>query len=248
MGEALSPPLIEPVPRRVIAAATALLANLLLFALIFALPRKDFPVPDRPPFEVTLLTLPDAPEEAPAEEITEDVAEQDIPVEQQAEPETREASEPDAPVVIAAPAEPALAEDHEDAPAAEASAGAGLQSFNGEPLALPAGPGSTQMFVRNVFCSSTSEANREAGACPDRPDENTFQFVRFGSEEELARIRAAMGLDLSPAEIHALFNSRLTRDLTGQPTMTNQHSQHTSSADSMRDSLPALVPDPAFGD
>lgn len=254
MGEVLSPPLNEPGPRRILAFATALLANSLLFALIFAVPRQDIAAPERAPFEVTLLSEPVPSEPVPAEETAEQdnpvdpdtSVEPDTPVEAQTVPVPREVSEAEAPVIAALPADGDLTDEDEDA--AASPLGAGFQTFSDSPLALPAGPGSTQMFVRNVFCSSSSDANREAGACPDRADENTFQFARFASEEELARVRAAMGLDLTPAQIRALFNIQPTRNLAGQATMTNQHSQHTSSADSMRDSLPSLVPDPGFGD
>ena len=248
MGEVLSPPLNEPGPRRILAFATALLANSLLFALIFAVPRHDFAAPERAPFEVTLLSQPVPSEPVPAEETAEqdNPVEPDTPAEAQTVPVPREIIEAEAPVIAVLPADGDLSDEDEDAAASPLVAG--FQTFSDSPLALPAGPGSTQMFVRNVFCTSSSDANREAGACPDRADENTFEFARFASEEELARVRAAMGLDLTPAQIRALFNIQPTRNLAGQATMTNQHSQHTSSADSMRDSLPPLVPDPGFGD
>lgn len=237
MGEVLSPPLVEPVPRRVIAGATALLANLLLLALVFAVPRPDHAARELPPFEITLVTLPEPVVETQEETVTPDEHVEDD------QPETRPAEAPNqVPALTAAPLPPQT--DEEDEPATITSL-RGLTS----PMPLPNTTTATQSVLQSLFCSTTSDVNRNGLPCPDQTGPAGGVFARSYSDEELGALQAAFGLNLSADQIRALFSDGPpVRDLTGQPTLTSQHSQHTSSADSMRDSLPPLHPDPAFGD
>lgn len=254
MGEVLFAPLDKPWPRRVIAGALAVMANALLLALILLTPRHMLDPAEPDVVEVILVELPVETEEAPAEERPV----QDTPVEQEAEPEaddnapedTSQAPEPVAPAATQAPADTIAEDEDEDDAEQSRGGGGGFLAFEGDALSLPAGRGSTPMFLREVFCQSSSAATREAAACPDGPPEGGWAYSDHGTAEQLARVRAAYGIGLRAEEIRALFADRPipARDLAGLGTTTNQHSQATSSADSMRDSLPPLVPDPAFGD
>ncbi|WP_300528350.1 hypothetical protein [Maricaulis sp.] len=265
MGEALFAPLDQPWPRRVFAGVLAVCANALLLALILLTPRHITAPPELDVVDVILVERPRAPEEPVVDDTaTEEPPVQEIAVVQAAEPETPEDEAPapapdpgplpprtDQAVELSSPpaASPSTDEDDEDQPA-EPGGSSGFLAFEGEALPLPAGRGSTPMLLREVFCQSSSAATRQAGACPDGPPERGLAYARHGSAEELARVRAALGLDLSAEDIRALFGGQPlgSRDLSGLGTTTNQHSLPTSSADSMRDSLPPLVPDPAFGD
>ena len=254
MGEVLFAPLDEPWPRRVIAGALAVMANALLLGLILLTPRHMLDPAEPDIVEVILVELPVETEEVPAEERPL----QDIPVEQEAEPEAADsepediqrAPEPLAPAESQAPADTIPEDEDEDDAEQSRGGGGGFLAFEGDALSLPAGRGSTPMFLREVFCQSSSAATREAAACPDGPPEGGWAYSDDGTAEQLARVRAAYGIGLTAEEIRALFADRPlpTRDLAGLGTTTNQHSQATSSSDSMRDSLPPLVPDPAFGD
>lgn len=253
MGEALFAPLEEPWLRRAFAGALAVAANALLLALILFAPRHLLPPIEPDVVDIILVELPREPEETPAEERPVE----DIPVEQVSEPEaaddasaeTSQSAEPIAALEPLALSQEALEDEEEDENAARGGGG-GFLAFEGDALPLPAGRGSTPMFLREVFCQSSSAATRQAGACPDGPPEGGWLYSDHGTLEELARVRAAFGIGLSAEEIRALFETGTpgVRDLGGLDTLTNQHSQPTSSADSMRDSLPPLVPDPAFGD
>lgn len=243
MGEVLLSPLIAPVPRRVLAGVTAVLANLLFLALIIALPRQHISAPQRAPFEITLAPAPEDRLQQTEEDVLEEV---DAPL----EAEIDQASAPvtvtarDSLAVSALPLPPAGETDDED----ETSPVTGLAAFTG-PIALPNTTSATQSVLHNVFCSTTSDVNREGLPCPDQTGPASGVFARNYSDEELEALQAAFGLNLSADQIRALFSDGPpVRDLAGQPTLTSQHSQQTSSADSMRDSLPPLHPDPAFGD
>ncbi|WP_300556140.1 hypothetical protein [Maricaulis sp.] len=254
MGEVLFAPLDEPWPRRVFAGALAVMANALLLALILLAPRHMLDPVEPDVVEVILVERPVETEEPPAE--VRPV--QDIPVEQEAEPETADnaperppqAPEQVAPAESQARGETIPEDEDEDEIEQSRGGGGGFLAFEGDALSLPAGRGSTPMFLREVFCQSSSAATREAAACPDGPPEGGWAYSDHGTAEQLARVRAAYGIGLTAEEIRALFADRPipARDLAGLGTTTNQHSQATSAADSMRDSLPPLVPDPAFGD
>lgn len=241
MGEVLLSPLIEPVPRRVLAGATAVLANLLFLALIIALPREPVSVPQRAPFEITLAPVP---EDLPAQDTDEAPDASDVLPETEQAPPPDAAISPDPVAVSALPPSPAQDTDDEE----ERPPITSLQAFTG-PMALPNTTTATQSVLQSVFCSTTSQVNREGLPCPDPTGPAGGVFARAYSDEELATLQAAFGLNLSPDQIRALFTDGLpVRDLAGQPTLVSQHSQHTSSADGMRDSLPPQHPDPAFGD
>lgn len=104
--------------------------------------------------------------------------------------------------------------------------------------------------MHDVLCMATSEATRRAAACPPGTDEDGLPMLQYASPENLARARAAFNLG-SADEIRALFGEGAalgTRDLSGQPTLADGSERPTSSSDEMRDTLPPLHPDPAFGD
>ena len=74
-------------------------------------------------------------------------------------------------------------------------------------------------------------------------------MLQFASPENIAKAEAAFA-NLTDMQIRALYAGRglPVRDLEGQSTLADPTGRMTSSADQMRDSLPPLVPDPAFGD
>ena len=74
-------------------------------------------------------------------------------------------------------------------------------------------------------------------------------MLPFASEENIARAEAAMA-QFTADQIRALFarNPYPGRDLGGQATLADANGRPASSADQMRDTLPPLIPDPAFGD
>lgn len=247
MGRAFFSPLEQPVRRRVAAAAVSVCANALLVALILFLPRPETSAPQPDVIEIVLFTPEPEPEPEPVIEVFEDEPETvETPVEQDAVPEPAAEAAPPPPETI----EAAPDQDEEDLRPAGGSPGPiALPEFEGDAIPLPAGRGSTSFVLRELFCLTSSAATREAGHCPDFGSEDPMFFLQHASPENLARAQAAF--DLSSDEIRALFAERALpalNDLSGQDAISNQHSQATSSADSMRDSLPPQHPDPAFGD
>ncbi len=242
MGNAILAALDRPVRRRIAAAAVSLCANIGLLAFLLFIPRSIPAAPEVTAIDIVLFTAPEAEPDPVSEPDT-------VP-----EPDTVD-------IAIAQTATPsaavdglAAAEDGEvDDPATGPGGASGsdiivLPEFHGEALPLPAGRGSTQMVLREIFCLNSSDATRAAGNCPDTPVDGSI-WLENASPENLARAQAAF--NLSPAQIRAVFGERslpLLNDLTGQAATSNTHSQATSAADSMRDSLPAQHPDPAFGD
>ncbi len=250
-GEFLTAP-SETVRRRVLAGALALAINAGLIALLLFLPRPPLPEPEPEPepdaVDIVLVTLPPRPQDPPEPEPDPPEPEVETPVEQApiapAEPE-----QPPAPDRIAradAPGEEAE-EDETEPPAPVTGGGHPQTEFIGEALPFPAGPGSTGYAVRNSFCLSSSDANREAGNCPDG-DWNEIDLLQHVNPETIARAEALMQMELQ-AGIAAMQDADglPVRDLDGQPTLDNPANRTTGAADQMRDTLPALHPDPAFG-
>lgn len=254
MGRVSSAPLPDGLRRRLAAAGLALVVNLAFLALLVFLPRPVFVAvePDTPnsqTLNVVLVTLPPPPavEEAP------------VPVEQPAaqpaQPDPPEAAEPVAQddAIIAQPGpdeEDDEEDDNEERPAETAPpAWAEPGATAGEALPFPAGPGSSEYAVREIFCLSTSQANRRAMNCPPNDGREGLPLLQYASPENIARARAALA-DLDTGQMGALFEGRAlpVRDLDGQPTLADPRTRRTSSADQMRDALPPLHPDPAFGD
>ncbi|MBR9824860.1 MAG: hypothetical protein GYB36_03545 [Alphaproteobacteria bacterium] len=257
MGRAFFEPVDQPVRRRFAAAAVSLCANALLIALLLFAPRHTPEAPEIQAVEVILFTDTSQPEP----EIETDP----IPEPETTEPEQAEIVEvlvaqdetpPEPDQTDTIPPPPAITADElvedEDVAldgATSSDEAVALQAFNGEALPLPPGRSATGRVMRQLFCLNSSEATREAGNCPEGPNPDGSFFLRHASNENLARARSAF--DLTPGQMRTAFGNGSPfplNDLSGQGAMSNQHSQATSSADSMRDSLPAQHPDPAFGD
>jgi len=258
LGVALFAPPTETVRRRLLAGGLSLAANGALLILLVFLPQRLSTVEPRPPLDVVLVTLPPQPEAEPA-------AEQEPPSEPLDPPPEAAAPQPaDAAPAGTRPAEP-VAETADDTPQSapeqaeeddeDAQGGGGLPLRPAEiigqarPLPEGSGPGSTGYAVREIFCLSTSDANRDALNCPPGDGSEGLPMLEFASPENIARAEAAFaGLDAG--EIRALFSDRdlPVRDLAGQPVLADPSTRATSSADQMRDTLPPLIPDPAFGD
>ncbi len=250
-GVVFSSPLSEALRRRLTAGAIALAINLLIIAGLIFLPRPGPEPVDRNALDVVFVNLPEPVPEPEPEPVPEP------------EPEPEPADvEPEAAPEPAANPEPAPAAPPVDAPASTQDESMDGQQdapnilrdtnpFNDERVAIPfpGGGNTTEYAVRSIFCLSTSDANRRAMACTPFMASDGLPMLQFASEENLARGRAAMA-QFTAEQIQALFarNSFPGRDLGGQPTLADPSSRPTSSADQMRDTLPPLVPDPAFGD
>lgn len=259
-------PLSEALRRRLTAGALALAANLLIIIGLLFAPRPE-PVETEPAvLDIVFVSLPEpAPEPVPEPE-----PEPEPEAEPEPEPEPESTPEPDPepePVAEPEPApspEPpldtaAVVAPSDELPPADRAASAveapnilsDTNPFNDDRTAIPfpGGGGGTEYAVRSVFCLSTSDANRRALACTPFRSDDGLPMLQYASEENIARGRAAMA-QFTADQIRALFerNAYPGRDLGGQATLADVLGRPTSSADQMRDSLPPLVPDPAFGD
>jgi len=258
LGVALFAPPTEVLRRRLLAGALSIAANGALLLLLILLPHR-FASTERPDaIDVVFVTLPPQPVEA------EEPAPQPVA---QPEPDTPEpvAEEPASQTVETIPPEPEQSTERAEtsAPAIpeerpeedEAPAGGGAPQrpteFIGEAMPLPDGinGGGASGVVRDVFCLSSSDANRDALGCPPGDGSEGLPMLQFASPENIAKAEAAFA-NLSDMQIRALYAGRglPVRDLEGQSTLADPTGRTTSSADQMRDSLPPLVPDPAFGD
>jgi hypothetical protein len=270
LGVAFSLPLSGTLRRRLIAGATALAANLLIFLGLIFMPHRPVAETEPASLDIVFVTLPapvqqpepvadPEPETAaePLEPETEqapDQAPEQLPVMPETLPDTV------TPDTVTPDAAEADTDADADADADAADSGAGVEApnilsdtnpFNNDRVAMPfpGGNGSTEYAVRSMFCLSTSEANRAALACPLSDGSEGLPLLRFASDENIARAQAAMA-QMRADQIQALFarGGFPGRDLGGQPTLADPSMRPTSSADQMRDTLPPLVPDPAFGD
>lgn len=250
MGVALFAPPTEDVRRRAVAVALSLAANGALLLLLIVLPQRVY-TPDAPDvLTVTFVTLPPAPQPTPP-------ADAPVPAETEVdEPPPSDETEPEL-VEIPSDAPADVADDTASAPQEQEDEprGGGAPQRPTEiigaarPLPEGSGPGSTGFAVREIFCLSTSDANRDALHCPPSDGSEGLPMLQFASPENIARAQAAFA-GLSDTQIRALFADRglPVRDLAGQPTLADPSARPTASADQMRDTLPPLHPDPAFGD
>jgi hypothetical protein len=255
LGVAFSLPLSGTLRRRLIAGATALAANLLIFLGLIFMPHRPVTATEPASLDIVFVTLPaPVPQPEPAADPEPETAAE--PLEPEAGPAPDQAPE-QVPVMPEALPDTGTA-DATDADAAETGAGVEAPNilfdtnpFNDDRVAMPfpGGNGSTEYAVRSLFCLSTSEANRTALACPLSDGSEGLPLLRFASDENIARAQAAMA-QMRADQIQALFarGGFPGRDLGGQPTLADPSMRPTSSADQMRDTLPPLVPDPAFGD
>jgi len=244
-------PLSEALRRRLTAGATALAINTLIVTGLIFMPRPDAIPPDPDVLDIVFVMDPVIEPEPESAEPDPDPVTEDA-----TEPEVE--SVPDAELEVSPEPIPApTAEPLDEAVPAPAGGGdtpsilSDTNPFNDNRTALPfpGGGQGTEYAVRSVFCFSTSNANREALACSLSDGSEGLPMLQFASEENIARGRAAMA-QMTANQIQALFarNGFPGRDLGGQPTLADPSLRPTSSADQMRDTLPPLVPDPAFGD
>ncbi|MEA1942958.1 MAG: hypothetical protein U9P68_12010 [Pseudomonadota bacterium] len=229
----------------------------MLLILLIVLPHRFATVEPRPPLDVVLVTLPPEPAdepETPADppEPPPETAPQPAGI--AAEPAGASAAEPVADTADeTSPPAPEQEEAEEDDDDAQGGGGMPLRPAeligHARPLPGGSGPGSTGYAVREIFCLSTSDANRDALNCPPADSSEGLPMLEFASPENIARAEAAFA-GLEAGEIRALFSGQAlpVRDLAGQPVLADPAAHATSSADQMRDSLPPLIPDPAFGD
>jgi len=235
----LLPPLNKTIHRHLIAGALALGINTILISFILFAPR-DIPVSDTPDIiDIVFVSLPlIEPEPDPVVEEEEEAEQEPESVEDEADTLGEAVNEIAEPIALSSHDE----EEEEEASPEELVA----RWQTGEAQPWPSGPGSTPFFLREVFCLTSSEATREAGHCPDQPNEDGLAMLRYAGNHDLAALQEAFGLDLSPEQIRALFGEG-EHKLSGQPTVDNSR-RPTSSADEMRDTLPPQHPDPGFGD
>lgn len=259
LGVLLSTPPSERLRRRILAGALALAINVALVALLALLPRAEPTDIERETVDIVFVELA-LPPSAPEPEIQIDPEPEP---ESEPQPESEPETETDIPVDDTAAVEPvpapseataALADDEEDEDEQPRAGGFAPSRPSLEDLdrygvqAMPYNPSGNT--VHDVLCMATSETTRRAAACRPGTGEDGLPMVQFASPENIARARAALALG-SAEEIRALFGDGPalgTRDLSGQPTLADGTQRPTSSADQMRDTLPPLHPDPAFGD
>ena len=264
LGVALFAPPTETVRRRLLAGGLSIAANGALLILLIVLPQRVATFEPRPPLDVVLVTLPpepaaepeppaeslDPPPQARPDEPRETVAPQ--PADAAAEPAETRPAEPTAEIADDTPL-PAPEREEEDDNDVQGGGGLPLRPAEiigtARPLPEGSGPGSTGYAVREIFCLSTSDANRDVLNCPPGDGSEGLPMLEFASPENIARAEAAFA-GLGAGEIRALLSGRTlpVRDLAGQPVLADPSTRPTSSADQMRETLPPLIPDPAFGD
>ena len=202
---------------------------------------------------------PPEPEPAPAPEPEPAQESQPIP-EAMPEPAPETAPLHDPVEVSPEPTERAIAssqgedDDDEEDTAGDSAETETEDSFpaydlNAVPIPLPnGGHGTTEYAVREIFCLSTSDGNRDALNCPPSDGSEGLPLLRYASEANIAAGEAAFA-EMSEEEIRALYEAAglPVNDLDGQPTLDNPADRPTSGADQMRESLPPQHPDPAFG-
>ncbi|WP_339743235.1 hypothetical protein [uncultured Maricaulis sp.] len=245
MGQAAVRPVREIVIRRTLAWALAFAANGALIVLILVAPRPPAAPAALTAIDLVLVATPEPeiePDDSPPEIAPSPPAQADMATATQARDESDDEQVVNADL---ADDEEALTDNPTDSPQQ------GLAAYEISALPETAALTGTPFIVREIFCMTSSEANREAGHCSDDPDPDGLAMLRFASDANLAAgQQAAIGHGMSAEQIHALFEGDglgLT-DLRGRPTLADTSRRPTSSADQMRDSLPPRHPDPVFGD
>lgn len=244
MGVAVFAPPTEVLRRRMLAGALALAVNAALLALILFLPREMRLPPDEPEVvQISFVTLPPpALEPEPEETIPEPV---EVP-----EPETLSEAETPVPPADAAQAPPPDAERIEEReeeavisatpPGSETGGEADRPvEYIGEALPFPAGPGSTEFAVREVFCLSTSDGNRDAFRCPPSDGSEGLPMLQFADPEDIARAQAAFAMP-DAVTIRSMHGVRTPnpRAIEINGVLSSQGGLATSSSDQMRATLP----------
>lgn len=203
----------------------ALINALLIFGLI------RLPPGTIEPFRVIDVTFV-IPEPVP--EIVEETAHEPVVEDMPPEPEPVADRPPE-------PVSPAPAQ------AAPSDAPVSARSVDEAPEAPPSGD-------RDVYAVSPGTRSVLSGLqCPGDPEGFARTGVCGDTARRHARIEApaedlGAGFDLSADQIRALFGDT-DHIYAGQPTLDNPAARRNlSTADQMRDALPASRPDPAFGD
>ena len=102
--------------------------------------------------------------------------------------------------------------------------------------------------LRGLACARAFGAERDQIGCESAPQ---AAFARYAEGEGTAQIEALMQARFNA--LAGLYGARLDPSLRrlpgqqGMQVMVNQR-MGVSGSDEMRDSLPPMVPDPAFGD
>lgn len=205
----------------------ALINALLIFGLI------RLPPGTIEPFRVIDVTLvvpapepqPEVVEEAVPEPVVEDIPPDPEPV-AESPPETAAPS----PIQAVPSDAPVSARSVDEAPEAPPS---------GDRDVYAVSPG-TRSVLSGLQCPGDPEGFARTGVCGD-------EARRYARVEAPAEDLAA-GFDLSADQIRALFGDS-DHIYAGQPTLDSPAARRNlSTADQMRDALPASRPDPAFGD
>lgn len=204
----------------------ALINALLIFGLI------RMPPGTIEPFRVIDVTFI-----VPAAEPEPEIVEEAVP-----EPVAEDIPDPE-PVAEHPPETPAPAQSQ----SAPSNAPVSARSVDEAPDSPPSGD-------RDVYAVSPGTRSVLSGLqCPGDPDGFARTGVCGDEARRYARIEApaedlAAGFDLSADQIRALFGDT-DHIYAGQPTLDSPAARRNlSTADQMRDALPASRPDPAFGD
>lgn len=183
------------------------------------------------PFRVIDVTFvipesePEIVEETAPEPVVEDIPPEPEPVAERP-PETVSPS----PAQAAPSDEPVSARSVDEAPEAPPS---------GDRDVYAVSPG-TRSVLSGLQCPGDPEGFARTGVCGD----GARRYARIEAPAE----DLAAGFDLSADQIRALFGDT-DHIYAGQPTLDNPAARRNlSTADQMRDALPASRPDPAFGD
>lgn len=205
----------------------ALINALLIFGLI------RIPPGTIEPFRVIDVTFI-----VPAAEPEPEIVEEAVP-----EPMAEDITPEPEPVAERSPETPAPAQSQP----APSNAPVSARSVDEAPESPPSGD-------RDVYAVSPGTRSVLSGLqCPGDPDGFARTGVCGDEARRYARIEApaedlAAGFDLSTDQIRALFGDS-DHIYAGQPTLDNPAARRNlSTADQMRDALPASRPDPAFGD
>jgi hypothetical protein len=230
--------------RRSGVVTVALIGHAAIFAVLVLL-SGDRHAPLAPPREVLDVTLVTEPVQAPAR------AAQSSPA-TQAEPSRADSAAFDEPVIVeTAPAAPP-AERSQAEPVSPVEPAAG--PVNEAVLDAPGGrPGETSLptrssVLRGLACARAFGREADMLGCQDG---SALTFSRYTSSPGAAQVEAA--IDARFNALAGLYGAPIDpalRRLPGQQGMAvlTVRREGMSGSDEMRETLPPLVPDPAFGD